>query len=138
MRVSPKARMTSFEAVEVCELHVERCAERCRANGAVEAGMALRNRLSCLMMSRGRPTRKPRGFTASSTVGTFTVPMSRVVRRRNSSGPFPPQIIPVVSHVPAAKTFVLQERFWKATAFGVRLNKYAFGNSSGNNQEMLS
>ena len=60
------------EAVEVCELDVERGAERGRANDAVEAGIALLDRLQLLDDVLGRPARKPPAFTASSIVGNLT------------------------------------------------------------------
>ena len=89
MRVSRKAGMTCFKAVEVWELHVERCAKRCRVNNAVETGMALRNRLQRRHDVLGPPGEKAAGLYRVLDRRDLTLPMS--------SGSFVNSIAPVPS-----------------------------------------
>jgi hypothetical protein len=61
------------EAVEVCELNLDRGAERSCADHPIEPGIALLDRLQSLDDVLRRPARKPPAFTASSIVGNLTV-----------------------------------------------------------------
>jgi len=65
------------EAVEVRKLNLERGAERRGANDAVEAGIALLDRLQLLDDVLRPAGQESAGFTASSMVGSLTVPTRR-------------------------------------------------------------